>query len=361
MFNKIKNKNFAVSGTFILSLFIFLFIPVKLIQFIALTYIFTVVFSLFYSMILFRNIDVQRNIIDLKVPSKEKIEISFTVINKGRLPALACYAKDTVTLFVYNNEYQKLFSLRAFERYTIRYTILAKERGLFYTGPVKIKTSDPLGLFPFEKEINVQNKILVRPARIPVFSEPVPGRPQGNIKTKNIIYEDVTYRKSIKEYENNDEPKRINWKLSAKYGKLLTNQYENTFEVPFFIFLNLAEEDYKLNTRFDRIERAIEIAAALAQIAQNNRQSCGFSAYAQDFPYIPVRKNQTDLILDILSLIKMAPGKMNYDPVKQLKVQLPAETRIFVIGPENVEKYIDLSFAGEVNITSRKLNIEVKK
>ena len=62
--------------------------------------------------------------------------------------------------------------------------------------------------------------------------------------------------------------------------------------------------------------------------------------------------------MDALSLIKMVPGKLDYNPIEKLKQKLSKNTQIFVIGPEQVEEYIDLCFAEEKEITTKKLNME---
>lgn len=342
----------------LLCLILFLFVPIKIIQCICLSVDFIVLLSYVYTKTIYRNIDIERNVINLKVASKEQIEISFSVINKSILPVPVCHVIDTVTLYVYGNKNSELLLLRSRERVVVKYSVLAKDRGLYHAGPVKITSSDPLGIFQIEKIIDVQNTILVRPARLKINGKLIPGRPQGNLKINNICFEDVTMRRSIREYKNGDEFKRINWRMSAKFDDIFTNEYENTFEVPVFIFLNLAEEDYSLNLRHFKIEKAIEIAAFLVENARKNKQACGFAAYGTDFPFLYPKMNQTDCILDILSLIQMEKGKLQYDPVKKFKNQLSKETLFYEVGPNAVDRYIDLENAQIADISTKRLNIE---
>ena len=103
---------------------------------------------------------------------------------------------------------------------------------------------------------------------------------------------------------------------------------------------------------------AIEIAAAIVEASKRFRQPCGFAAFGSDFPFLLPRQNQSESILDALSLIKMVPGKLDYNPIEKLKQKLSKNTQIFVIGPEQVEEYIDLCFAEEKEITTKKLNME---
>ena len=342
----------------IVSFLLFLFVPSKIIQCICVGFDLTVILSYLYALILLKNLDAQRNINNLKVASKEQIEIKFSVLNRCRLPALVCFVQDTISMYVYGEENNQLLSLRPYEKTILKYKVMAKERGLFTAGPIVIKSSDPIGFFQITKEVQVFNTIMVRPARINLITKPIPGRPQGLLSIQNKIYEDVTLRRSIRPYQSGDELKRINWYISAKYNSLFTNEYENSFDVPFFVFLNLAEDDFTLDLRHSKCETAIEIAAAIVEASKRFKQSCGFAAFGTDFPFLLPRQNQSESILDVLSLIKMVPGKLDYDPVEKLKQKLSKNTQIFVVGPKEVEEYIDLCFADEKEITTTKLNMD---
>jgi len=351
-------SSFAIRILSIIAFILYLFIPVKIIQCICLAFVITVLLSYFYALILIKYLDAERSINNLKVASKEQIEIKFSVLNRCKLPALVCFVQDTISMYVFGEENSQLLSLRPYERTFIKYKIKAKERGLFTAGPVVIKSSDPIGFFEITKEIPVFNTIMVRPAKIDLITKPIPGRPQGVLPIQNKIYEDITLRRSIRPYQTGDELKRINWYISAKYNSLFTNEYENSFDVPFFVFLNLAEEDYSLDLRHSKGETAIEIAAAIVEASKRFKQPCGFAAYGTDFPFLMPRQNQADSILDALSLIQMVPGKLDYNPIEKLKTKLSKNTQIFVIGPEEVDHYINLCYAEEKEITTKKLNME---
>ena len=341
-----------------ISLLFFLFSPFRLLQFISLSILFVFLLSFFYAFILSRNIKVERNMEKLKLACKEKAEITFTIKNYCRLTAHILYFFDSIPYFyIFNDDNKGITVLHAHELKKITYTVTSQNRGLYKGGPVKIRTSDPLGLFLINKEIEAPIEITVRPARIKLITNAVPGFPQGNLKINNPCYEDITMRRSIRSYQNGDEQKRINWRASARFDSLFTNQYEASFDAPFFVFLNLAEEDYDLHNRTWYSEKAIEIAASIVEKARSLRQRCGFAAYASGFPFLPPRQNQTDCILDLLSVIKMESGKLDYDPEKKFKSQLPAGSLIFVIGPREVESYFIKVEANKENINTENTGI----
>ena len=121
--------------------------------------------------------------------------------------------------------------------------------------------------------------------------------------------------------------------------------------------MNLADEDYELHTRGYHMEKAIEIAACIVEKSRVLRQRCGFAAYGTDFPYLAPHQNQQDAILDLLSVIKSVPGKLDYDPVKKFRQQLPHGTLFFVIGPREVESYFLKVEANKENINTQNVGI----
>ena len=347
-----------------IAIFAILFLPYKFIQAIAISVLLILGISWLWARSLDKWLTVERSDGEIKTVSFEKLTISFTITNRSRFPALMCYVLDNIPfLHVFDKGNEKLFTLRGHETKTFFYHANALNRGLYKAGPVKVRTYDPLGLFTIDKEIECTQRILVRPARIQLKTNPHPGLPLGNIKINNPIYEDITMRRCLREYKNGDELKRINWRASAKFNGLYTNEYENTFDAPFFVFLNLAKDDYPLNACHENGEKAIEIAASIINTAARLKQRCGFAAYGSGFPFIKPGENQADCILDILSLIQMEKGKLDYDPEKKLKQELSTGTLLFIVGPDQVSLYKDKIAAKQYGITTATLGImkDVKK
>jgi uncharacterized protein (DUF58 family) len=351
-------SSLAVKVIPILSLALYLTVPYKLVQIICFAVLLTELLCFLYALILSKKIQIERNLTTMRLHSGEQAEITFSIINYSRLPVFVCYVYDDISfIYVYDNGNRKLILLRPKEIKKISYRIHVQQRGEFYAGPVNLKFSDPLNLFSVSKEIDSKMKIFVRPAKITLTADPLPGLPQGNISIKNICYEDVTMRRSLREYRSGDELKRINWRASAKYGSLFTNEYQDTFDVPFFVFVNLAEEDYRFDRRPLLIERALELAAHIVERAAVLRQRCGFAAYGTGFPYLKPANNQIELILDIISTIGTEKGKLDYNPEEKFKSQLPFGTQLFVIGPKEVDFYNDKAAAERTDMSTENLGI----
>lgn len=338
----------------------FLIIPDKLIQILCLTVLFTILISYIYSRILYKNIEAVHTIKSLKLSCNENSEVIVFLRNYAFLPAYFCYYFDEAPfLRIKKEKNQDICFLRPKENLRFTYNVTALERGQFSAGPLKIILSDPLGLFQIKKIIEDKTTITVRPARIKFQTFLQPGIPGGFEKIMNPIYEDITLHKSIRPYKTGDSIRRVNWRASAKYEDLFINQYEYTYDVPVFVFLNLAEDDYPLKEMRWYSEKAIEIAASIVQSVGAHKMRCGFGAYSNDFPFLKPKLNQTDFILDILSVIKTEPGKLPYDPILQFENKLPSGTLFYEIGPKEVTAYFERLTAGNENFNTK--NLEVLK
>ena len=342
----------------ILSAGIFLFSSYRFVQFITLTALFTILLCYLYVRHVSKRLVIERFMDVVRLANHEQLDISFKVKNYSRFPVLSCYVMDeTSTLVVYNKGNNIICTLRPHEVKSFSYRILGQERGEFYIGPVRLRFADPLGLFTVVKYAENQGKVIVRPANIPLNIELNPGLPQGTLKIADPCYEDITMPKAVREYQSGDEMKRINWRTSAKFNQLYTNEYQFTYDVPVFVFVNLARGDYPFEKGTYVGERALEIAAALVTKAAEHNLNCGFGAYGTDFPFLKPAKNQTNFILDILSTINMVEGKMEYNPVEKFKAQLPFGTRVFVVGPEQVELYNAKEMAGKKDISTSSIKL----
>ena len=357
MENSIKTSNLTKAAVIICIMFV-LVIPFKIIQSICICILCVILFSYIQSRILLKKIDAEHTFKNLKLACHEQTEIIFHLKNNSFLPCFFCYFFDDVPyLMVAKDKNSGVCVIRPKEILRIEYRITALERGRFYAGPLKLKMTDILGLFQISKTVSDKTTVTVRPARIKFQTLFQPGTPQGNEKILNPIYEDISLHKNIRPYESHDSIRRINWRATAKYQSLFTNQYELRYDVPVFVFLNLAEDDYPLKEMRWYTEKAIEIAANIIQTAGRHKLSVGFAAYSQDFPYLSPKQNQSDFILDILSEIKTVSGKTAYTPKLYFTPKLPHGTLFYQVGPEEVESYFAKLTAGKDVFSTKNLGI----
>ena len=173
--------------------------------------------------------------------------------------------------------------------------------------------------------------------------------------------------RSIRDYEKGDELKRINWKASARFGKLYTNQYEDSFNCPVFVFLNLSDSSYGLKLKWDVAEAAIEYAAAIVSKVGTLNQSCGFATtgITENFtettssPFLLPRGNQWNCILDLLSEIQLSNISLFESGLLQRAIKaLPSGGKFYYIGPEFSSPEEQVTFEAELYKIAGHISLE---
>jgi uncharacterized protein (DUF58 family) len=341
-------------------LLVFLFTPFYLIQFIALFLLLLCGGSAAYSKYLRRNITITRRDSELRAFRYAWADIEIIAENHGSLPAFMLAVNDTPGRVAVFRNIRRLCTLRARSRLALAWNAYCADRGVFDLGPVIVRGCDPLGLFPFHLSFTESTKLFVYPAPALADIKNPGGIPLGTLITPNILYEDLTRCRSLRPYHAGDEPRRVNWKASARVsgaaarmsgangarnrgaGVLMVNEYEATVSFPIMIFLNLAPEEYNPRRREVFLERAIEVAAALCLMAARLRQQLGAIFYTspeKTSVFMPGAFNLVP-ILERLAAIEHGsmPTEQNHAASSSETLLargkfLPYGTRLFYVGP----------------------------
>ncbi|GHV00196.1 hypothetical protein FACS189483_10100 [Spirochaetia bacterium] len=260
---------------------VYLFTANYIIQFAAMFLMLILLGAKTYSEYLIRNIVIVRRDAELREFRFEWVTIELLAENRGKLPAFLLAVSDSPGMLPVFRDNKVLCTLQGRSRIVFQWRGYCSSRGIFDLGPATLRGADPLRLFPFTVTPSAKDhtKLFVYPTTALAQIKSPGGIPLGTLVTSNPLYEDLTRSRSIRDYQRGDEPRRINWKVSARTGNLMVNEFESTISYPLMVFLNLAPEEYSLRTRELYLERAIEAAAACCLMASRERQEVGIILY----------------------------------------------------------------------------------
>lgn len=134
-------------------------------------------------------------------------------------------------------------------------------RGIVRIGPASTVRSDPIGLLRREHAFDDAHDLYVHPRTVPVPSSSaglirdLDGRP-----TKRLVDADMSFH-AIREYAPGDSRRQIHWKSTAKTGRLMVRQYEESRRSRMAVVLGLAAAEYATDAEF---ELAVSASASLA-------------------------------------------------------------------------------------------------
>jgi len=133
-------------------------------------------------------------------------------------------------------------------------------RGVIPVGPVRTVRADPIGLVRRELAWTESAELVVHPRTIAV-----PSTSTGLIRdlegtpTRDLTSSDVAFH-ALREYQPGDERRYIHWKSTAKTGRFMVREFEQTRRSHLVVALSLATGDY---TSEEEFELAVSVAGSL--------------------------------------------------------------------------------------------------
>jgi len=247
----------------LLLLLVVLFAPPPLMRILAAALLAIRALALGYTLVVRAGVTARRGEPLLHANRYAPFTCTLTVRNRTPLPIHFVTVADRIGSFAARQPAQFVVGLGPWEERSFSYELEGRERGEFQLGPVDLSGTDAFGFFPWRAQLPCHQRVIVYPNIFALDLQHKRGLPSGSLKVLNKLYEDVTRYRSLRDYQPGDEPKRINWKASARLGALYSMEYVPSIYFPVLVLLNLTADDYPLAQRAHLIERAIETAASL--------------------------------------------------------------------------------------------------
>ena len=133
-------------------------------------------------------------------------------------------------------------------------------RGIVRVGPVTTVRSDPVGLLRREHDFDDAHELFVHPRTValPSTSAGLVRDLEGNA-TRRLVDADMSFH-AIREYAPGDSQRQVHWKSTAKTGRLMVRQYEESRRSRMAVVLGAASQEY---LDADEYELAVAAAASL--------------------------------------------------------------------------------------------------
>ena len=151
-------------------------------------------------------------------------------------------------------------SMVAHEEIVRDFVIPAERRGRLAIGPVRTVRADPLGLVRREHVWTSASELVVHPRTVAIpsmssgFVRDLEGAPTRDLTTNDISFH------ALREYSPGDERRTIHWRSTAKTGRYMVRQFEETRRSHLVIALSLAAVDFATEAEF---ELAVSVAGSL--------------------------------------------------------------------------------------------------
>ena len=227
-------------------------------------------------------------------------------------------------------------------------------RANYEIGPLIARARDPLGFYLIEKKLAPDTlSVMPRPERLrgvqlhPRHVGPWP----GVIPSKVLGLGTEFY--SMREYIPGDDPKRINWKASARYNELIVNETEAERVTDVMIVLDTDVTFFGL-TEGELFEREVQAAASFTRLLLRQGNRVGLVLQGEERGSVPAGfgKRHERRMLYLLAAAKPGRATVSTSYVVNLLARrmLPSRSQIVIISslvdPEIKESVRQLTIAG---------------
>jgi uncharacterized protein (DUF58 family) len=150
------------------------------------------------------------------------------------------------------------------ETYEESFQLDTSKRAVVPLGPVRSARGDGLGLLRREAKWTDVEEVFIHPRTISLqgssagFLKDLEGRPTDTLSSSDIAFH------ALRDYVVGDDLRHVHWKSSARTGKLLVRQFEETRRSHLVLCLSMTPEDYGSEADF---ELAVAVAASLGEQA----------------------------------------------------------------------------------------------
>lgn len=186
------------------------------------------------------------------------------------------------------------------EKHEDLFTIPTTRRAVLTVGPVSAVRGDPLGLMARIARWTQPVELFVHPRTVGLDGSSA-GILQDleGLPSKDLTVADVSFH-AIRDYVRGDDRRHVHWKSTARIGKLMVRQFEETRRSHLAVVLSLRGDEYQND---DQFELAISVAGSLGlQALREEKQLTMLVQGAQ----LPTRRGKA--LLDALSGLDYTPG-----------------------------------------------------
>jgi uncharacterized protein (DUF58 family) len=235
------------------------------------------------------------------------------------------------------------FAPRGHEKLTMRFPLVAAQRGAHAIGPLRLRASDWLGFMSVERVIPLTLSIVAYPAPLATRDRHLPSlRPLAETAVRRGMLPDPLRFRGIREHQPGDPRKEIHWKASARLRTLQTKLYEPATSLDAVFLVNVASyEQYWIQADPEAVELVVSAAADLVrQAAGAGRQvglvTNGLDNLTHERPRSALARGPRSLTRSLEILARLGPYAVNSPEIVFLaeRGRIPWGATLVVVTPK---------------------------
>ena len=251
----------------------------------------------------------------LSVRVANKIEL--TLVNDGVESLHVLYREEPPPTFVSSRKEFEL-AIAPGKEASLTYMLTPPERGADYFRGAYVRTICPLGLVYKTERIPIAQPVRVYP-NILALREFDLLKQKGRLQQVGIRKSRIrglgTEFESLRDYAEGDDYRKIDWKASARKGKMVVRQYEQEKNQAVLVAIDIGRHMMAEVDGVRKLDRALDACLMLLHAAATSGDQVGLLVYSDRVRrYIPPRKgrNQIGIILNAIHDLVAEPVETDH-------------------------------------------------
>jgi uncharacterized protein (DUF58 family) len=275
----------------------------------------------------------------------EDLKVTITIENLSKEKIELLEVRDTIppASRVSSGTNYLILSMEPLEKIDLTYYLTCEERGRYTIGPIQVRSKNHFGTHIYQEEIPEETTFTVVPKLIHLQkSYFTPHRlllRAGSVKSQDLGHESDFY--GLREYTGEDI-RRINWKKTARYNKLIVNEYFMERAVDLEILLDAT------HTTTAVLDGSIDALMTLVDYFANLKTKIGFWKLSDTVIRIKPAYGKKQLLKISDNIINLHPEPVKnpevfYRRCKYLLRSAPRNTVFIIISPFKFDPLIEFA------------------
>ncbi len=197
------------------------------------------------------------------------------------------------------------------------YTLKSFHRGNFAFGALFYRVSGPLGFIQRQGKVELPQQVQVLPDMTGEGSHDLQLALAGAFQAgrrKSVLRGEGREFESLREHQRDDDFRHIDWKASAKRGKLISRLYETERDQRLMILLDTGRLMSPKIGSYRKLDYAINASVHLAQIALHKGDLLGYAIFNDGLrSFAEPRKGQSQMSHFVRDLTVLQPTRLESD------------------------------------------------
>lgn len=229
----------------------------------------------------------------------------------------------------------------------INKSIPINTRGHYRLGETSCNLSDVLGIFTYRKSVSHKKIIKVYPRIYNLSNVKIDGANLREFNIKNIkAYnkgpESAETIKNIREYRRGDSYKRINWKITAKHGKLFVKEYDSSESPRIHMFLDMRKAAFINDKEGLKEEAMVEFYLSLVRYILQRNSNCQSVILGKEVKSMDIFSESDFELLKELMVTTYSGGNGNLQGyMKKFLCEINKKSAVIVVSSDITKENLD--------------------